>query len=1526
MTRSPQGREFVPGDNISIQMLRVLTLGAGVLLLLLAGLIQLAWQQQMILASLLVVLAAWMNRRSRSYLVTLTVVLLSCFATFRYACWRVATVARILSDSRSRWTPFDALLMGLLLAAEGFAFAVLLLGYLQTLWPLRRAPAALPPDPELWPEVDLLITTLDEPLSLVRYTVLAALNLDWPDNRLNIYLLDDGRRAEFRAFAEEAGVGYMICRDNEHGQAGNLNRALQRLDAPFVAIFNADQAPARSFLQMTVGWFGRDARLGMLQTPQQFYSPDPIERNLDQFRAIPSESELFYGLVQDGNDLWNAALFCGSCAVVRRAALDDVGGFAVETSAEDMHTSLRMQKRGWNTAYINLPQAAGVAPRSLRGYLRQRMRWTRGMAQLLHSENPLLAQGLNPAQRLCYMSAMLHLLSALPRLIFLTAPLAYLIFGLAILPGYWAAILAYAIPHLALSTVANSRLRGRHRYSFWTAIYETLIAPYTLFPGVLALFFGRAGQFNAREDDRGVKHSFFDIRSAWPFLLLLLLNVAGLLCAIPRAVRVSAINTPRWAVPLARMYDSDNRGTIAVYVLWASFNLIILGVAVSVARERRQRRAAARVPAQIAACVVLRDDAVLPGTIADLSTGGLQMRTAVRVDAAPGDPIRVVLPAPGGEAMLPAVVVEAGGNVLRARFDPLTLAQEMALTSVLYSRADRWLGWGEAPEPDRPLVSFGGVLWLSVRGLARALGGTRREREEASVLKTGAALLLITLALLTGARAQSSQSAKAVASSALATPAHSGAADGGSSPGTFTRSLTLAQMGVGRTIVLRGDDSVRHVAFSIPQTELVKSARMRLRFQASPGLIPQISQLNVSLNGVLFATLPVSVQPATMIAAPGLRSPGGTEPNRMTPKGDGIDAVLSLPAELLVHDNDLTFEFAGHYTTRCEDPSNSVLWARVDASSSLEFTGRLIALQNDLKLLPLPFYDSAATLHPSVPIVFLRQPSPKALQAVGIVASWFGSLADRHAVRFPVSFGTIPPGNAIVFADRIAELPAEWKLADSAGPTIAMRPNPFDLYSKLLIVTGNTPGDLLTAAKVLALRSGELAGETAQVAMFSQPAPRASDDAPRWLRTDRLLPLGEFARPVEPRASADSPLEFDARLPPDLYYGSLENLPLRLDYRYNGVPLRNGSTLQVSVNGDYISSTPLPHSSRASASLSTVVPVPVASMRPFANSIAMQFAFRPARAGNCSTGELQNLRGSVLKSSYLDLRNIPHWVTLPNLELFASAGYPFTRWADLSRTVVVMPSAPGAEEVETFLTLMGHFGAQTGYPVLGVGVTGPAGVRPRSQDSLSQDSLGEDYRGKDFLVLGTAADLPVFAGLRDSLPVGIRPHGLRVQNHRSFLRPLQRIWRRLRGLEPLASSEELASGDFGVSGEFPDALIEGAEWPRGSGRSVVVIALRDRGAAAGFLDAFLAGAPVTNASGTIAQSVSVLKGDRFSSFRAGSEVYHVGTLPLWIRLTLWSSRFPWLLVALATVVCFVMAVLLRTLLRGQARRRLGIEE
>ncbi len=1514
MSRSSFWKDFESGTGILFRFFRFCVLFGGVVFLVFSGMLDLTWPQQTILGLLTVFLAIWMDRSSTSYLVTLTLMFVSCYSTFRYGFWRFSTTLAYFFDPAVKWTPLNFFFIWLLVAAEAYAFIILFLGYMQTLWPLRRTPVPLPDDPNDWPCVDLLIPSYNEPLNVVRYTALAAMNIDWPSDKLSVWILDDGKREEFRNFAEEAGIGYMTRDDNKHAKAGNINRALKRLTAPYVTIFDCDHVPTRSFLQVTVGWFIRDKNLGMLQTPHHFYSPDPFERNLEQFRIIPNEGELFYGIVQDGNDFWNATFFCGSCAILRRTALDQIGGIAVETVTEDAHTSLRMQMNGWNTAYINIPQAAGLATESLGGHVKQRIRWARGMIQIMRTDNPLFAKGLKLYQRICYFNAMSHFLYALPRLIFLSAPLIYLILGQVNVPGYWAAILAYAFPHLILSGITNSRIQGQHRHSYWNEIYETILSPYILMPTMLALVSPKLGSFEVTAKGGVVSNRYFDTRIASPFLFMLGLDLVGLLMAIPRYYYFDL-----W--PLSVWYDGTHPGTIIMNAIWTVFNMIVLGVCTAVAWESQQRRTTVRVTMAVPADVMFEDGSLAAGVTVDMSSGGLAIKIDSAVEVTAGAPIRLIFPVLDGEATIPATIVGAHGGVLRARFDPLNLQEEEALTMVLYSRADTWLGWGETREVDRPMRSLGRIFMLSMWGFKQmgelALKKLKSPAKgKAKLVESVAPMVLLAVLFGTCIKVSSAaqlhgkprvapmfQEAAAGLMPALANPPMVGDAGAAKAvaAGQFDNVFKLSDVNVMDTIELRGIDGYASVHFSLPQTEVVKTATMHLKYHFSPGLIPAMSHLKVSLNGSLFATLAVTNQPTVNGLAAG-NSPASEDQQAVIISHDQnsamIQATLQMPADMLVHDNELTFEFVGHYTTQCEDPSNSTLWADVDKDSTIELAGALLPLQNDLKLLPLPFYDAAVNLHPSVPVVFLSQPSPQALQAAGIVTSWFGILTNDHPVRFPVSFSSIPQGNAIVIAENPSDVPASLNVTGSSGPTISMRTNPVDPYSKLLVISGDNGDDLIKAASALTLQRDLLQSDQVRITSIKMPAPREPDDAPRWMSTDKITYLGDIATTAELQGGGFVPLGVYLRIPPDLYFGAKQNIALHVGYRYNPTPLDDSSTLQVFMNGAYVSSTPIPHEDKATSNRETVLPVQRMNLRPFSNTLKMTFIFQMAKKGKCVDTAPMNLQGSIQKDSYLDIQGVPHWAVLPDLELFSNAGYPFTRKADLSDTAVVLPDTAAPEEIELFLTMMGHFGAQTGYPVLNVTVT-------------NSDGMKTDEK-KDYIVLGTVDDQPAIRKLSAALPVTIDSDGLHIQDTQGFFAPLEHAWWKVR------SSDHIQSGQLETAGGLPNALIEGIEWPSGSNRSVVVVALRDKSVIANFLTVFLK----TSQSSDISQSVSVLQGQKFTSYRIGNDVYHVGSLSILYRFQLLFSEFPGLVVISSFVIAFLMALLVRSILRRRARIRL----
>lgn len=631
---------------------------------------------------------------------------LSLVLTFRYLYWR-------FTETLNFETVLDACFGYTLLSAELYGFLCLILGYVQTAWPLERKSVVITTPMSEWPSVDVLIPTYNESLDVVKLTVLAALTLDWPADKLRVYLLDDGRREDFKQFAQDSGAIYLTRDNNLHAKAGNLNAALAKTNGDFVAIFDCDHIATRSFLQITMGSFLKDPKLAMVQTPHYFFSPDPFERNLKTFRVIPNEGELFYGLVQDGNDVWNASFFCGSCAVLRRAPLEEVGGVAVETVTEDAHTALKLSRRGYNMAYLAIPQAAGLATENLASHIGQRIRWARGMAQIFRVDNPLLGRGLTLGQRLCYVNAMLHFFYGLPRLIFLTAPFAYLFFGAHVFSASTMMVVVYALPPICLASITNSTIQGKFRHSFWNEVYETVLAWYITRPVLLAMINPKSGLFNVTAKGGIIEKEYYDFKIAAPYVILLLMNFVGLAFCL---VDVT--------------FGHGERLTALVNGLWVLYNTIILSASAFVANESKQIRQTPRVTADLNVMITKSNGRTLMCQTSDFSRSGLGLKVPANVDMSwwdIGEQVNVSMFRGEKESVFPGRVSKSGKTIGIFFKEDMSLDQRKEFAMMTFGRADTWARmWGKS-EVDKPLASFKEVIAFGAGNIVQLVrNGLRR--------------------------------------------------------------------------------------------------------------------------------------------------------------------------------------------------------------------------------------------------------------------------------------------------------------------------------------------------------------------------------------------------------------------------------------------------------------------------------------------------------------------------------------------------------------------------------------------------------------------------------------------------------------------------------------------------------------------------------------------------------------------------------------------------------------------------------
>lgn len=309
--------------------------------------------------------------------------------------------------------------------------------------------------------VAVLIPTYNEGREILLPTVAAAIAMRVDHET---WVLDDGDRPDVRRMAEELGARYLARPTHEHAKAGNLNHALGIVEADLVAILDADHVASPEFLVRTLGYFD-DPLLALVQTPQDFYNRSSFEHEVhdledDRFH----EQVLFYRAIQPGKNRWGAAFWCGTGAVVRTAALRDVGGVATDSITEDIQTTIRLHRRGWRTVYHNEVLARGLAAADAETYQAQRLRWGTGAMQVLRHDHPITGRGLSLGQRAAYAATLLGWFDAWRSLGYLLLPPAVLLTGMVpIRADALTFVVLFGSTFIAQQVALVLLSRGRHR-------------------------------------------------------------------------------------------------------------------------------------------------------------------------------------------------------------------------------------------------------------------------------------------------------------------------------------------------------------------------------------------------------------------------------------------------------------------------------------------------------------------------------------------------------------------------------------------------------------------------------------------------------------------------------------------------------------------------------------------------------------------------------------------------------------------------------------------------------------------------------------------------------------------------------------------------------------------------------------------------------------------------------------------------------------------------------------------------------
>lgn len=358
------------------------------------------------------------------------------------------------------WFNFDhmgnPLLYALLVVGEVY-HVLMAFFFWYTIYPRKKIKRKF--DNSLNPSVDIFVTVAGEPTSVVRKTVKAARDIDY-DNH-NVYILNDGyvaKKRNWRAIerlAKELGVSCITRKTPGGAKAGNINNALRKTKGEFVVIFDADMISKASFLQKTIGYFV-DKKMGFVQTPQ-YYSN---HKDNDITQSAWDQQELFFGPIMRGKDTLGSSFICGTNVVIRRRALESVGGVVEDNIAEDFLTSLQIHEAGWKSAYVPDVLATGLAPHDLLSYSKQQFRWARGSLEVLFGNNPFKSRSLSLSHKIQYISSALFYLNGIIVLVDALIPLVFLFTGITPVAVTTFNFALYFIPFITLTLYTLNTATG----------------------------------------------------------------------------------------------------------------------------------------------------------------------------------------------------------------------------------------------------------------------------------------------------------------------------------------------------------------------------------------------------------------------------------------------------------------------------------------------------------------------------------------------------------------------------------------------------------------------------------------------------------------------------------------------------------------------------------------------------------------------------------------------------------------------------------------------------------------------------------------------------------------------------------------------------------------------------------------------------------------------------------------------------------------------------------------------------------
>ncbi len=537
------------------------------------------------------------------------------------------------------------------------------------------------------PLIDLLIPTYNEQSEILYRTIIGALSQDYP--RFRVWVLDDGRRPWLAEMCRELGAGYRTRGDNSHGKAGNMNATfwwlMNQAEPPVaIGVLDADFVATPGFLRRAAALL-HDPKVALVQTPQHFFNPDPIQLNLGAAALVPDEQRFFFDVILASKDAHGTAFSCGTSALVRAGSLAAIGGFPTESVTEDLLMSIKLSGLGLRTVYLNEPLTAGLAPEGLQEYLTQRGRWCLGTMQIVRTPwGPLSCGPTPPLMRIHTMDTVLFwTMTPILRIVCLVVPILYWWTGLVILDAGLPELANHLGPYWLSCVIFLGWVSRGTNVPVLADAMSLLVIRESLRASAIGLFGSRDQKFKVTA--KGATRDRTQVQ--WD-LVAVFMGLAGLTLG---GILLRIVIGPIEGTP---------PGVEAMTLFWSIYNLATLCVAsmmcVEAPRYRREERFAIREPVEL-----ILDGRSHAGHLDDISLLGCRIRLAAAQTTTPGAEAAVRI---DGVGIVPAQLRGSQGQSVQLSLG-LNPVQRAALVRKLFSGRHRKSVSALSP------LTFCAILW-----------------------------------------------------------------------------------------------------------------------------------------------------------------------------------------------------------------------------------------------------------------------------------------------------------------------------------------------------------------------------------------------------------------------------------------------------------------------------------------------------------------------------------------------------------------------------------------------------------------------------------------------------------------------------------------------------------------------------------------------------------------------------------------------------------------------------------------------